>query len=265
MELTLIKTEKELTTPVDTMQQILARLSPTLDELAENQPTFECSLCNDSGFVFVKTEYRGKMVDNATRCECRKKKIREKLIAAIPAEFRGATIDALCPMVDLHPKQAEAVRLVKANPNGNFILSGNFGTGKSHLFWTLYRQAVEQGKKTYGGTLRGLIDEYQKAINLSKEGERYFPPITADDYKQSDTKCALFLDDIDKARSTEYVAEQLFELVDAAYSFRHQIVVTTNLRIEELLRHFQKADDFGRFGGAIIRRLLDNATEIEMF
>lgn len=213
----------------------------------------------------MKAEYRGKQVDNAVRCDCRKKKIREKLISAIPAEFRDTTIDNLKPLIEIHPKQAEAVRAVKANPTGNFILAGKFGSGKSHLFWTLYRHAVEQGKKVYGGTLRGLIDEYQKAINLSKDGERYFPPISADDYKQTDTKCALFLDDIDKARATEYVAEQLFELVDAAHSFRHQIVVTTNLSVPKLIQHFQGADDFGRFGGAIVRRLLDNATEIEMF
>lgn len=263
--LTLIKPTNGLTAAADTTAKVLKTLSLLSDEAStQPAPSFKCEACRDSGFVFVKTEYRGRSVDNAQPCECRKAKTRAKLIESIPVEFRGVTVANLEPRPSIHPKQAEAVRKIKANPGGNFVLCGKFGSGKSHLFWALYRHAVEQGKKAYGGTLRALMDEYQKAIRLGKEGERYFPPITPEDFKTGQS-CALFLDDFDKARATEYVTEQTFELIDAAHSNRHQIVITTNLRIGQLLKLLESADDFGRFGGAIVRRLIGNATEIELF
>jgi DNA replication protein DnaC len=229
-----------------------------------NQNKHNCDLCV-SGFVLKPLEYLGKTISISVPCICRKQKACEKLLAAIPPEFRNANLENLVANSEIHSKQMEAIELIKANPDGSYVITGRYGSGKTHLFYALYRYAVERAKKVFGGTFRGLLDEYQKEIILSKAGERYSPPITAEDYKQSEYKCALFLDDIDKARATEYAAEKLFEILDAVYSNHHQFVVTTNLRVEELLRHFEKADEFGRYGGSIIRRLLQRATEIEMF
>lgn len=184
----------------------------------------------------------------------------------MPEEYRSVCIADLEPRTDFHPKQAEYVTLIKSKPLNKFVICGNFGTGKTHFFWALYRAAIDANRKCYAGTLRSLITEYQTAIEKSQNQEAYILPVTADDFRQNHTPMSLFLDDIDKARPTEYVAEQLFDIVDAAYSFGHQTVVTTNLSIDGLVTHFGRADkDFGRFGGAIVRRLLDGAEEIEMF
>jgi DNA replication protein DnaC len=203
----------------------------------------------------------------AKPCECRLERERSRKLNAMPVQYRsGLSLTELEPRADLHPKQAEFIELMRSDPLGKFVISGDFGTGKTHFFWTLYLEAVRSDRKIYAGTLRALIDEYQRGIEASQSGEPYILPIYADDFRQDRLSCSLFLDDIDKARPTEYVAERLFELVDAAHSFGHQIVVTTNLRVEQLLEHFRRADkEFGRYGGAIIRRLLDGAHEIEMF
>jgi DNA replication protein DnaC len=237
----------------------------------ENQPTFDCNECSDTGRVFIKTEYRGKMINNVKKCECVFRKVRAQKLAIIPEAFRSADLETLRADNSIHPKQSQYVELVKANPLDRYVISGDFGTGKTHLFWCLYGAAVRRNRRTYANTLRGLIAEFQKAIELSQAGERFHLPLTAEDLRQSHTPYSVFLDDIDKARATEYTAEQLFEIVDACYSFGHQLVVTTNLRTDDLLEHFRGADrkrsddGFGRYGGAIVRRLLDNAHEIEMF
>jgi DNA replication protein DnaC len=203
----------------------------------------------------------------AKPCECRLERARLRKLKAMPMQYRnGLSLAELKPRPDLYPRQEEYIKLMQSDPLGKYVISGDFGTGKTHFFWCLYLEAVRSDRKIYAGTLRALIDEYQRGIEASQREEAYILPIYADDFRQDVMPCSLFLDDIDKARPTEYVAERLFELVDAAHSFGHQIVVTTNLRIDQLLEHFRRADkEFGRFGGAIIRRLLDGAHEVEMF
>lgn len=211
------------------------------------------------------------MVDNVKKCECVFRKVRARKLEIIPEQFRSASLETLQADDSIHPKQAEYVKLLKSHPLDRFVISGDFGTGKTHFFWCLYREAVIRNRRTYANTLRGLIGEFQKAIEFSQAGERYFPPLDVSDLRQSQTPYSIFLDDIDKARATEYAAEQLFEIVNAVYEYGHQLVVTTNLSIDDLLEHFKGADrkknddGFGRFGGAIVRRLFDNAHGIEMF
>lgn len=235
--------------------------------MPKNQPEFECEVCSDTGYSFAPVEYRGRTITEARKCECVLRKIAEQKILKIPAEYRSSELATLQPRKDLHPKQAEYIGIMKANPHGKYILSGDFGTGKTHFFWALYREAIAANRKVWAGTLQSLISTYQQAIEASQRNETpHILPITADDLRQTETPYSLFLDDIDKARATEYTAEQLFALIDACYSYGHQTVVTTNLSIDRLIEYFGRADkDFGRFGGAIVRRLLDNAHEIEMF
>ncbi len=197
----------------------------------------------------------------AQDCECRIMKI---VNARLPAEYAGISLATLQARPDNHPKQAEFIEQMRQDPGGSYIFSGAFGAGKSHFFWALYVEAVRARKKLFAGTLRALIDQYHKAIEASQRSEVFLLPIYPEDLR-SDRKCALFLDDLDKARPTEYVAEQLFELLDAAISNNQQVVVTTNLSPDALITHFERADNSGRFGGSIVRRLLHNAHEINMF
>jgi chromosomal replication initiation ATPase DnaA len=87
--------------------------------------------------------------------------------------------------------------------------------------------------------------------------------VLPDDLRQNKTRIGLFLDDIDKAKPSEYAMEQLFELLDARLNHNHQLVWTSNLTLPKLEQHFERFDD--RFGGAILRRLLDGVQLVEMF
>lgn len=236
------------------------------------QPEFECEICSDTGNVSVKVPYRhGKTVWETKKCECLRLKIRRRRLAQMPVEFASVSLETLTARGDIHPGQPEYVELLKKYPAAKFVIAGDFGTGKTHFFWALYAEAVRRDRRVWAGTARSLIAEFQKAVELSQSGERYDPPIRAEELRQNHTPYSIFLDDIDKARATEYAAEQLFEIIDACYAYSHQLVVTTNLRIDDLLEHFAgagrngKAEGSGRYGGAIVRRLLDKAHLIEMF
>lgn len=225
---------------------------------SDYQLKYTCDLCSDTGMEYIAT--KGVRV-----CGCRLTRIRESKLAAIPPKFAGVTLDNIQPRTDLHSKQAEIVEQIKADPNKSYFFGGKFGTGKSVFMWTLYRHAVDTNRpKIVCCTLAELLNEFRAFIQASVNRETpVIPRLNAADLRQNHTRYAIFLDDIDKAKPTEYAAEQLFEIVNVIYEYQHQLVVTTNLSVGGLLDHFDRADD--RFGGAIVRRILDNASIHELF
>lgn len=198
-------------------------------------------------------------------CKCRLAKIRADRLAKIPPKFAGFQLSTLEPNVRCHPKQAEMIPFIKANPESSYVLAGRFGSGKSLMMWMLYRHAVKQTqRKVVVCTLSELLDEFRAYIQASMNRDTpTLPRLNAAELRQAETPYSIFLDDIDKAKPSEYAAEQFFEIVNAIYEFQHQLVVTTNLTVRGLSDHFDRADE--RFGGAIVRRLVDNAKVVEMF
>lgn len=67
------------------------------------------------------------------------------------------------------------------------------------------------------------------------------------------------LDDLDKARPSEYAAEQLFAAIDNAYSRRTPMVVTANLSPREIAGRFD-----GPLGEAIADRLREHCVWVEV-
>ncbi len=221
-------------------------LPQTLSNLSEPDPP-ECGICEDTGFELT--------ANGAKPCECRLSKIRASRYDKIPPKFADVRLSTIVPT----EKQKAIVTEMIANPQGSYFLAGKFGTGKAMLMWALYREAVEREQpRLVTCTLAELLNEYRAFINGSHP-----PRLNGEELKQNHTRYAIFFDDIDKARPTEYAAEQFFEIVNAIYEYGHQVVTTTNLRIADLVEHFDRADE--RFGGAIVRRLVDNAKIVEMF
>jgi DNA replication protein DnaC len=210
---------------------------PTFSEQSElNQPTFECDLCSDLGRVFVTVEKDGQSYRAVKDCVCLLEKKRRKRLAAIPPHFQNVSLATLKPDANRHAQQPRIVSKIKTAPGENYFFGGKFGTGKTLFMWTLYRDAVMNDKRVVACTLSELLNEYRAFIQASQNGqELIYPRLSAGDLRQNHTCFSVFLDDIDKARPTEYTAEQLFELADE------------------------------RFGGAIVRRLVEGANVYEMF
>lgn len=202
------------------------------------------------------------LIDGAARfCICRLAQIRATRLAKIPHRFAKHNLTSLVP----RGQQTAILPILQQNPEGSYVFAGRTGTGKSLMMWLLYRHAIKQtDRRVVVCTLSELLDEYRAFIQSSVNRETpKIPSINAAELRQKERPYSLFLDDIDKARPTEYAAEQFFELINAIYDFQHQLVVTTNLSIEALRDHFNRADD--RFGNAIVRRLTDGRRIVEMF
>ncbi len=222
------------------------------NELPQTQTTSsECPDCFDSGFYIVE----GK---GAKPCACRLAMAEERQLAKIPERFRSLRLETMKPDPSLHLKQQVALEALRGDPESSWILAGDFRTGKSAFMWALYAAAVERRTHTVACTLTELLDEYKVTFTDPEKK----PRLTSVELRQG-TRYSIFLDDIDKARPTEYTAEQFFDLVNTVYEHKHQLVVTTNLSTDELQKHFDRADL--RFGGAIVRRLVDSSKMITLF
>lgn len=182
----------------------------------------------------------------------------------MPLIYQGESVETLTAQPQIHPNQTKAVRLIKENPDQSFAFIGDFGKGKTHFFYTLFDHAARSGRRVFADTLMSLVAHYQSIIQRSMNGEQGIKPwITGAELRQAQLPVSLFLDDIDKAKPSEYVAQQLFDLVDSAINFRHQLVWTSNLTPDQLAEHFKRADP--RYGGAIVRRLLTSTQVVELW
>jgi len=117
--------------------------------------------------------------------------------------------------------------------------------------WLLYREAVEAGRIAVALPLSELLAQYRV---WEKDSDK-LASIMPEDLRQNRRRYFLFLDELEKARPSEYAGEMLFRLTDAAYSFGHQLVVTTNATKQGLAEHWSKNGD--TYGVSILRRILE--------
>lgn len=199
----------------------------------------------------------------ARNCLCVRRKMARAQLARIPPVFNNPRLSRLRPRPDLHPKQVEAITFIRANPDASYLFVGKNGTGKSHIAWAIYRHAVAQRRSIAACTVRDLLADFRRVEVGVPDGETLKSPrVTADDLRRSERPWLLYLDEFEKARPSEFASEQLFNLLDAARSFQHQIVVTSNMSAAELRSHWSRVDEI--WGNSIMTRLQD-CNEVDFF
>lgn len=213
----------------------------------------DCESCRGYGWVLVDGQ-------GARRCECLSEVIQARQLARIPAIYQALRLETVRGDGKRHQLQADIFDTMRAEPEASFILSGRNGCGKSLAGWLLYRRAVESNRPALGILCADLLDEFRQwELNAEK-----LPSLQPGDLK-STTRHLIFLDEIDKARPTEFSGEMLFRLLDAAYSHDHQLIVAVNKPLTELSAHWSRTNS--TYGPSIVRRLVEmtNGYLIEMF
>jgi len=200
----------------------------------------------------------------AIECKCIKIKRALAFGSGIPPEYRRHNLARLRPDVERHPVQAEIVPFVKENPDQSYLLIGRNRTGKSHIAWCLARHALLAGRRVTACNLATLLDEYRQCERprTDDEGPTPRPRILASDM-ESRAPHTLMIQEFDKPRPSEYAAERLFELIDAAFNFRHQLIVTSNLGVDELTNHWGRQGS--RYGSGIVSRIVERCIEVNFF
>ena len=211
------------------------------------------SLCDGTGFV----------VDETTRvaqpCRCRAQRVERRrarsLSAVIPRKYRGTSFDRP-PVNDMPAPQVHAVkRFVRTidsslDAGRGLWFEGDIGTGKTTLAMLVSRAALDAGRSVAIYSLPRLLAEIRATFEDDTEGSYvdFLDRLAAVDL--------LHVDDVGAERSSEWVLEQLYAIVNARYEEERSVVITTNLERDELA---------GQINERTVSRLEEMCTVVPLF
>jgi DNA replication protein DnaC len=190
---------------------------------------YQCKKCRDLGYIFQEDE-KGYTV--ATPCECiEKRQIKEKLEGCgLTDSFKKKTFSTFKTDTE-HQKQAKlrAMSYCKKfkEEKGSFLLTGNPGTGKTHLGIAIMMQLVNQNVGCRYAEYISLIMRLKQCcmdpINYNKE---------INEYKNC---TVLFLDDLLKGQTSEADRKYIYEIINYRYMTEKSIIVSTEKSLNELM------------------------------
>jgi DNA replication protein DnaC len=194
-------------------------------------------LCDGSGFL----------VDEATRvatpCRCRPQQVERRrarsLSAVIPRKYRGVSFDRP-PVSDLPAPQVQVVkrfvRDIDANLDGGrgLWLEGTVGTGKTTLAMLVSRAALDARRSVAIYSLPRLLAEIRATFEADSEGSYvdFLDRLAAVDL--------LHVDDVGAERTSDWVLEQLYAIVNARYEDERSVIITTNLERGPLVEQIKE-------------------------
>ena len=214
-----------------------------------------CTKCCDLGWVYDS------WVRASRQCDCRRERIFAAKMRVIPPEFRYADLSTLKPDPAKHEDQAGFIELIQEHPTESFLFCGKNGAGKSHFSWALYREACFREQKSVAMPTSLLMEEWRR-WEISKSDD-WQPQITPAKLRQTVDRYCIFLDEFDKLRVSEFASEKMFEFMDAALGYQHQLICTSNMPIHELRTYWSEQGSV--WGASIVRRLQDLCVLVEMF
>jgi DNA replication protein DnaC len=209
--------------------------------------------CDGSGFV----------VDEATNtarpCRCRPQRLAQararSLSAVIPRRYRDIAFERK-PVVDMDDGVVRAVRRFVGDVEANLDAGrglwfmGDVGTGKTTLAMLVSKAALEAGRSVAIYSLPRLLAELRKTFD--EDSDRSFLELL-DRLAAVDL---LHVDDLGAERTSPWVIEQLYSIVNSRYEDRRSMVVTTNLPRDQLIE---------QIGERTVSRLTEMCDELPLF
>jgi DNA replication protein DnaC len=189
-------------------------------------------LCDGTGFV-VDTE-----TNTAAPCRCRAQVINRRkarsLSAVIPKYYKDVSFDRN-PVAQMPDSVVRPVRAFVRNLDANLDagrglwLFGDVGTGKTTLAMIVAKAALEAGRSVAIYSMPRLLNEIRRTYDEGSDSS----------YLQLLDRLAevdlLHVDDLGAEKSSPWVLEQLYAIVNSRYEAERSMVITTNLDREALV------------------------------
>lgn len=222
----------------------MSRDNASPDDLTDEEGLRVCSVCGERKQTFFEVE--GLIPKNKVPCMCKCE--RDRLAAEEEArkrqemalridryrqqgmtdeQYRACTFRADdCADVKASRFCRKYVENWKwaAENNAGLLLWGDVGGGKTFLAACIANALIDKGVPATMTTLPRLVNAMQKDFGAERESVLRMVAQTP----------LLVLDDVGTERDTEYMGEQVYEIINARYKAQKPLIVTTNLTMEAL-------------------------------
>jgi DNA replication protein DnaC len=199
----------------------------------ESREFRECAfgLCDGSGMLYDED------TNTAYDCRCRRQIIAlrkaRSLSAVIPRRYHDVAFDRY-PVTEIEPRAA--IRQVRMyvdridehlDAGRGLWFMGPVGTGKTTLAMLVSKAALEAGRSVAIYSLPRLLNEIRDTHRAERSHVNLLDRLTAVDL--------LHVDDVGAERTTDWVLEELYSIVNARYEDKRSMVITTNILDREAL------------------------------
>jgi DNA replication protein DnaC len=186
----------------------------------------ECQfgLCDGSGFRYDEE------TNTAFDCRCRPQRVARakarSLSAVIPRRYRDLSFDRP-PVTEIEPAIVAATRRFagdidrQLDAGRGLWFFGSVGTGKTTLAMLVSQAALTAGRSVAIYSLPRLLNEIRDVHRTDRSHVNLLDRLTAVDL--------LHIDDVGAERSTDWVLEELYSIVNARYEDERSMVITTNI------------------------------------
>ena len=206
--------------------------------------------------------YKGRMEDAARRL----------LLTNCFPEFTSRVCPALCEAactcnLDSEPvstkeneraycKAKEYAESIKNGEKKSLIITGNIGTGKTHLASSIANFLIESEISVVFGTLINLLNEVKDTYTMENKTESFI-------IEKYSKVPLLIIDDLGKERPSEWTLEKLFTIINNRYENNLPVVITTNYNRERLRERLANNVNY-EIADSIISRLYEMCKGISL-
>lgn len=139
--------------------------------------------------------------------------------------------------------------------DASLYIYGAPGTGKTYLASVIANERARQGKRSAFVNTPDILENLREFNQVTKPDE----PTRADKLHFLYTTACLIIDDLGAEKPTPWTCENLFKIINRRYNDARQIIITSNLNIEELQKYMNCTA-----GDRIIRRICDMCIPVEI-
>jgi DNA replication protein DnaC len=187
-------------------------------------------VCDGSGFVFDED------TNTAFDCRCRRQRVAlakaRSLSAVIPRRYRDVAFDRP-PVTEIDPQVVTATHRYadaindKLDAGRGLWFMGPVGTGKTTLAMLVSKAALKAGRSVAIYSLPRLLNEIRDTHRAERSHLDLLDRLIGVDL--------LHIDDVGAERTTDWVLEELYSIINGRYEDQRAVVITTNILDREAL------------------------------
>lgn len=221
---------------VKMIEAMSSNVPPSDKEYIGKDGLLHCSVCHRKTQTRVQIEFLG--IDRVVRCicDCKDKEINERERLKKIKERRDKCFDGT-DMADWtfenddrkNAKLSDAMIRYTDNfreflrQGKGLLLYGTVGTGKTYYAASVANRLIEKGYNVKLTNFATLINQIQGTFN-DKQGI----------IDKLNSYPLLIIDDLGAERSSEFMQEMVFNIIDGRYRAGLPMIITTNLTAEEI-------------------------------